>query len=127
LRGLFNKKVMVVDEPLAYVLHCLCCAEMVQRVNAYLAKVDCSSPRYPLLNHEGEYIAIGQSIVKSQLTRFMYEPIDVPKVVQCLTSCTKLIQIGPSFLTPAIFKHYLPQTSVKVILQRKDLKGLVRI
>jgi [acyl-carrier-protein] S-malonyltransferase len=122
-----QKKITFVNEPLAYVLYLLCCHEMVERMNAYLVKIDCKPSRYPFLNHAGEYSVVGQPIVKSQLTSFMYEPIDVPKIVQCLTPCTKLIQMGPSFLTSATIKRYLPQAQVKVILQRKDLKGLVRI
>jgi [acyl-carrier-protein] S-malonyltransferase len=119
---LSQKNASLDHEPRAYALHLLCCHEMTTRINMYLAKIDCKTPRYQLLTHEGQFIAVGQPIIKSMLTRFMYEPIDIPKMVHQITSCRILLQMGPSFLTPLMIKQFLPQTEVKIILQCKDLK-----
>ena len=107
-----------------YAPHVLYSAEMVKRMDAYLAKIDCKPPRYPLLHHDGGYFAVGEPMVKTAITRFMYEPIDVPKVISRLSSCTRIIQIGPSFLTRERINLYTPQARVKIILQPKDLEGL---
>lgn len=119
-----KKNIFCIEVPLAYTLHVLCCDEMARRINVYLEKVDCKSPRYSIIDHQGKLIVAGQPIIKSTLTRFMYEPIDVSKTVQHVQFCKKLIQIGPSFLTTKLIKSFLPQASIKIIQQYKDLKGL---
>jgi len=118
-----KKNIFCAEVPLAYTLHLLCCDEMARRINVYLEKVDCKAPRYQIIDHQGKLIGINEEIVKPALTRFMYEPIDVPRTVQHIQACKKLIQIGPSFLTAKIIKKFLPDVCVKTVQQYKDLKG----
>lgn len=113
----------VKNSPL-YARHVLYSTEMVKRMDAYLAKIDCKPLRYPLLHHDGAYFATGEPMVKTAITRFMYEPIDVPKIISRLASCNEIIHIGPSFLTHEHISKYTPQVRVHIVLYPKDLEGI---
>jgi [acyl-carrier-protein] S-malonyltransferase len=119
--------VVITSEPLVYALHLLFRHEMIKRMNSYLEKIDCKPPRYPLLNHEGHVLAIKQPLAKTAITAFMYEPIDIPRVVRSVGVCDVLVQIGPSLFSPRAASAYLPNTRVKIIEQRKDIADIGNI
>jgi [acyl-carrier-protein] S-malonyltransferase len=108
-----------------YAPHVLYSNEMVKCMDAYLEKIDCKPPRYPLVHHDGAYFAVGEPMIKKAITRFMYEPIDVPAVISRFAACRSLIQIGPSFLTHERINAYVPHARVHVVEHLKDLKGLL--
>jgi [acyl-carrier-protein] S-malonyltransferase len=114
----------IIPDPVSNGLHMLFRQEMVNRMNMYLAKIDCKAARYNMINQDGVKIKVGEQPSLDALTRFMYRPINIPQVVAHLQTCDSIIQVGYHKITLAVIQRYFLGKEVKMFYQQKSLKDI---
>jgi len=100
----------IYSEPLPWGSHRLFNYAVIKKLNVYLEKIDCKSPHLSFIDQGGFKFDAGDLIEKENLTKCLYDPIDIPKVVLHLKSCDFVAHVGPGQL--GVLRGLLPEKRV---------------